>query len=65
MRTVERTCWWCGKKLMAVSHAEVKDRDGNVVRVHVQCEVATRESMRDYTAAPTQIPAHERNRPLD
>lgn len=52
---LNRRCWWCMGKLMAISHAEVPDRDGNLVWVHKCCAEKARESFRDYTAAPPVV----------
>jgi hypothetical protein len=36
---VRRLCWWCNKPLDRLGrYAESKDKDGNVVRVHVRCK---------------------------
>lgn len=35
---MKNICWQCGKKLMLPSFAEVKDRDGNALRVHKTCK---------------------------
>lgn len=41
---LNRGCWWCGKKLMAVSHAEVKTPDGrHTLWVHKVCVSDTKK----------------------
>lgn len=53
MLRLERRCWWCNARLMAVSHAEVEDARQSppaVVWVHRQCEAETREYFRRTTA---------------
>lgn len=53
-QTLKRSCWWCNKKLMAVSHAEVVMPDGNVVWVHKVCEAPTRNNFKPVTAQHDQ-----------
>lgn len=54
--TLDRTCWWCGNKLMAISHAEVENPDGQVVWVHKTCEPNTRNFFKIMTAQPPETP---------
>jgi hypothetical protein len=49
MKKSGRTCWWCTKKLIEGSHAEIKDQLGNVVRVHHTCKDAAEAEVRKTT----------------
>jgi hypothetical protein len=51
--TLNRSCWLCGRKLMAISHAEIETPNG-LVWVHKICEYATREHFRKLTAQPPE-----------
>lgn len=55
MHTSNRPCWWCGGKLMAVSHAEVTGGTGHVFWVHKVCEADARRYLgKGLTAQPPQ-----------
>ena len=47
-----RKCWWCNKRLMKVSHAEVTTPDGHTLLVHKACEANTRAQFKHVTAQP-------------
>lgn len=49
MKTRQRLCWWCNRRLMAVSHALVEGR-----QVHKMCEDAARRSFATITAQPPE-----------
>jgi len=49
MKTLKRTCWWCDRRLMAVSHGTTKDGRW----VHKCCLAEADESLRYLTAQPT------------
>lgn len=49
MKTRERLCWWCNRRLSAVSHAVVYGR-----QVHVACEEAARRDFKLITAQPPE-----------
>jgi len=59
MQTLNRSCWWCGKKLMAVAHAEVCNEMGQVVWVHKVCEADARRYLGKGVTA--QAPRVERD----
>jgi hypothetical protein len=42
-------CWWCGGKLMAVSHAKLS----NGTKAHKQCQPDAERSLKRLTAQPT------------
>ena len=48
MQKLKRGCWWCGNRLMAVSHAVTKDGRW----VHKCCLDEAEESLRYLTAKP-------------
>ena len=51
LTTLKRSCWWCGKKLMATSHAEVRTPDG-IVCTHKLCAEDAEAHFRHVTARP-------------
>lgn len=56
MKILNRSCWWCGHKLMAVSHAEVKTPDGkHTLWVHKMCAANTRGYFKPVTAQPDEF----------
>jgi hypothetical protein len=53
------TCWWCNKKLMAVSHAIATTRDGHSVKVHYACLADTQKQEGTGTVIATDsVPVH-------
>jgi len=52
VKKLSRGCWWCGKALMAVSHAVLPDGRW----VHKVCEKDALASLKPITARPTQSP---------
>jgi hypothetical protein len=39
LKAVKDRCWQCGKKLVLPYFAEIKDHDGNAIRVHKVCKI--------------------------
>ena len=50
---MKEICWQCGKKLMLPYFAEVKDYDGNVLRVHKVCKPDAERVLRPPTFGET------------
>lgn len=48
MKKTNRPCWWCGKPLMAVSHAVLSDGR----KVHKCCQQDAEAELRMVTARP-------------
>lgn len=55
------TCWQCGRKLILPYFAEVRDYDGNVLRVHKICELHAKRILRPANFGET--PASGRRMP--
>lgn len=51
MKKTNRPCWWCGKPLMAVSHAVLSDGR----KVHKRCKDDAEVELRMVTARPSQV----------
>jgi hypothetical protein len=54
-------CWQCGKRLMLPYYAQVRDHDGNALRVHKVCLASADRMLRP--ARCIEVPTYDGRRP--